>query len=167
MLLSTATESVLPKGSWVLAGFAVNPKKCEVLPYVWNMLKPESQPVQMSVITKNNKQQLCNMASFLKHTNATMWTKDTDQKCETKQQILLRDRVMQLFSPSNDTTQKKDATASKVTKRSVQKKKRDKEHVEEELSGESSEDEEPLAARRQRQAPKVAKVSNRGAEHGY
>ena len=146
-LLSTAYESELPKGSWVLAGFAINPKRCEVLPYVWNMAEPESLPEQMSLKTKSNKTQLCGMARFLQHTNATMWKEDTDAKCDEANLNLLKERLMQLFvseSLSKESHLKKeDGAASKVTKRTGKRKKATR------AADSSSEDEETLADRAQ------------------
>ena len=50
LLITSAHESKLPKGTWVLAGFAVDTSdRGEHIPFMWDREKPSDPPVQARI----------------------------------------------------------------------------------------------------------------------
>ena len=114
LLITSAHESKLPKGSWVLAGFAVDTSdRGEHIPFMWDREKPSDPPVQARICGTLGKVTFLKLQGFLKHTNSTMWSTDCDNRCSDDEMNKLKEHCAVLFPTAEQKAA--DAAASRST----------------------------------------------------
>ena len=114
LLITSAHESKLPNGSWVLAGFAVDTSdRAEHIPFMWDRENPSDPPVQARICGNLGKVTYLKLQGFLKHTNSTMWIGDCDRKCSEDEMNKLKEHCAALFPTAEQKAA--DAAASRST----------------------------------------------------
>ena len=114
LLITSAHESKLPKGTWVLAGFAVDTSdRGEHIPFMWDRDNPSHPPVQARICGNLGKVTYLKLQGFLKHTNSTMWIGDCDRKCSEDEMNKLKEHCAALFPTAEQKAA--DAAASRST----------------------------------------------------
>ena len=114
LLITSAHESKLPNGSWVLAGFAVDTSdRAEHIPFMWDREKPSDPPVQARICGNLGKVTYLKLQGFLKHTNSTMYSGDCDKKCLDDEMVTLKEHCAVLFPTAEQKAA--DAAASRST----------------------------------------------------
>ena len=116
LLITSAHESKLPDGNWVLAGFAVDSSdRGEHIPFMWDREKPSHPPVQARICGNLGKVTYLKLQGFLKHTNSTMWIGDCDRKCSDEDMVTLKEHCAALFPTAEQKAADANATRSTVS----------------------------------------------------